>query len=351
MLDRTKLDAALAQARTAAAMLADALADAEAQDAVVETKPTATRNLGVSVSLGDWWSLSAAAIGARCDEITGLGAQWLRMDVNWSWIEPVKGNPDWSRIDTIVNAAVGRRLNVLLVVGTMPAWNRPAGTTEVYGPTTAGQVAAFAAYFRQVVARYKDRVRHYEVWNEANHPPFWTAPNAANYAALTKAVYAQAKAEDPAVTIVSAGTAWTGTGGIETVSWYRQILAAGARFDVANLHTYQDPAQAAAGNYNTGELAKIAKVRALLPAGMPLWSTESGFPTSGASSVTELVQRDGILAGMRLFAAAEPAGVMFIYSLRDRKPIGATTDREAYFGLIRQTGEHKPAYAAIKATT
>lgn len=302
-----------------------------------------TNTLGVSIPLGDLWGKSNRFIRARLDEVVALGATWLRTDVKWEWMEPTKGSISWYQLDKVVNAAAQRKLNVLLVVGNLPAWCRPPSA-----PTSSDQQLNYAQFFCKVIHRYKDRVTHYEMWNEANLPYFWPNPSPLHYADLTKVTYPMAKREDPNCVLLASGTGWIDPPGIDSVSWYKQIMAAGAGalFDIANVHPYQDASLASQGQYSTGELAKLPSVQAQLPAAVAanVWGTEFGLPTAGQYSVSEKTQADALLAGIAQFSALSPSGVIFLYSLRDQ----GGHDREGFFGLTRSDGTLKPAYTAIQ---
>ena len=54
--------------------------------------------------------------------------------------------------------------------------------------------------------RYKDRVHHWEIWNEPNYWRFWLPqPDVGAYTTLLKQAYAAIKAVDPAATVMVGG--------------------------------------------------------------------------------------------------------------------------------------------------
>ncbi len=296
-----------------------------------------------------------ATMRARLDEVVALGANWVRTDAHWSWIEPTQGAPDWSELDALVSAADARGLDVLLVVGRMPGWARPSGTTELYGPTTDAERASFADFAGRLATRYAAQVDAWEVWNEPNLDQFWyPAPDPADYAALLRAVYPEIKSADPATPVLIGGTGGAGTGDIDSVTWYREVYANGvkASFDVANVHPYQDWRAAASGRPDTGEMARVPAVRQVMTengdAGKPMWGTEFGAPTSGLTATTEDGQRVVYTDGRDLWFSRE-SGVLFAYFGRDRQDYGASTSRSPYWGLLRSDGTRKPAFDALAA--
>ncbi|MEX5720542.1 cellulase family glycosylhydrolase [Geodermatophilus maliterrae] len=295
------------------------------------------------------------AMNARLDEVVALGARWVRTDANWSWIEPRQGAPDWSELDALVSAADARGLDVLLVVGRMPEWARPAGTTELHGPSSAAERSLFADFTGRLATRYAAQVDAWEVWNEPNLDQFWApSPDPANYAAVLRAAYPAIKSADPATPVLIGGSGGASSGDIDSVTWYRGVYANGAQpyFDAATMHPYQDWRAAASGHQNTGEMARVPAVRQIMTengdGAKPMWGTEFGAPTSGSTATTEDGQRVVYTDGRDLWFSRE-SGVLFAYYGRDRAAYGASTSRSPYWGLMRSDGTLKPAYDALAA--
>lgn len=310
------------------------------------------QQVGVAIGAGDLEYISTAWVDARLDEVKNLGAKWIRTDVNWSWIEGTQGTYDWTWTDYVVTGAIARGLKCLLIIGTIPSWARPAGAAETYGIVDATARSRYNTFCTAVVNRYVPQgVLDYELWNEPNHPPFWTTPNAGLYTQMVQGAYSAIKTARPTAKVHLGGTAWTDTasGGILTANWYTQLYANGIKgsFDYATQHAYQDPAAAGTGSYDTGELSVMQQVRSTMNANgdsaIPIWNTETGFPTGGSNSVTQAVQRDAMAGGRTVYFNREPSGVLFIYTMRDRQAAGASTNREDYFGITSTTAQ-KLAY-------
>lgn len=309
--------------------------------------------LGVAIPAGYLHHGDGDALNERLDEVTALGAHWVRTDANWSWIEPVPGKPDWSELDALLSATRARGMEVLLVVGRMPEWARPAGTTDLHGPSTSAERAAFADFSQRLASRYAGQVGAWEVWNEPNLDQFWApGPDPADYTAMLSAVYPVLKSADPATPVLVGGTGGAGSGDIDSVTWYRDVYAhgGGAVFDIANMHPYQDWRAAAAGRSDTGEMGRVLQVRQVMAdhgdAAKPMWGTEFGAPTSGSTATTEDGQRVVYTDGLKLWLSRE-SGPLFAYYGRDREAYGASSSRSPYWGLIRADGSRKPAFDAV----
>lgn len=98
---------------------------------------------------------------------------WVRIDVNWLDVEKTQGTFDWTVIDAVVDAARAKSLQVLAVLAYGPAW-ASSGDAKMDGPTNDVPIAgAYPAFVTAAVAHLKDRVTHYEIWNEPNLGQFF----------------------------------------------------------------------------------------------------------------------------------------------------------------------------------
>jgi hypothetical protein len=313
--------------------------------------------MGLSIPGGMMQSSTALTDQLLNDAVT-LGAKWIRTDMNWAWIEGTQGSPNWYWPDYIQSACQSRGLSILWTIGTTPTWARPAGQPEIYGPTSATEQTNFATFCATVVNRYKGYNKYWEIWNEANLDQFWApTPSASSYATLLQKAYNSIKGADSTSFVLSSGTGGSGSSpDISADTWYTNLYAAGAKpyFDIACCHPYMDPASAAAGSFNSGEMLKANTIRGTMnsngDSAKPLWATEIGLPTSGATSVTEAQQNTGMAGGRDLWFARETNTKFFIYTLMDDKAYTDTgTTREDFFGIEKNNQTHKPAFDAMKA--
>ena len=77
------------------------------------------------------------------------GADSLRDDVTWAFIEPTEGHFDWSAPDEIVTQAAEHHLHPLLIVDTSPRWASGGSTANAdwawLPPRSAAAYGVFAA--------------------------------------------------------------------------------------------------------------------------------------------------------------------------------------------------------------
>ena len=127
--------------------------------------------------------------------------------VQWCDLEKQKGVWDWTRLDRIVNDAGSR--SIMIVLGHPPAWaakGGPDGRQAAWMPPGSNRppinMETWRRYVRAVVNRYKDRVRHWQVWNEPADKRFYSGTYA-ELGTLTKVAYNEIKAIDKKLWVVS----------------------------------------------------------------------------------------------------------------------------------------------------
>jgi hypothetical protein len=291
------------------------------------------------------------------DTAAATGARWLRLDLDWSYLEPARGQFDWCRADPLISAARADGLDVLLVPGFAPDWaSDPAGGDEFH--RAPADPADYAAFVTAAVHRYQPLgVEAWEIWNEPNVSAFWKpAPDVEAYVAVLRAGYDAIKAVDPAATVITGGLAPAAdkadgsTIAIDT--FLRDLYDDGGAgsFDAFGVHPYSVPARPLeAHDWNPfSHLAEYHEVMASHGDGAKqIWMTEFGAPTGFASiAVHDDVQGEFADDAFHARAAWPWAGPLFWYAIRD---LGddefASGDN---WGLVRRNFDPKPAYAEFR---
>jgi hypothetical protein len=296
--------------------------------------------------------MAIADVNRELDAVAKTGATWLRILVDWSSIERVKGEYDWTYVDGLVNAARAHNLSVLGVIAYSPAWALPADTYYTLPPTDPADYGRFAA---AVAGRYFDRVSAWQLWNEPNLPPFFgylTDGNPARYADLIKAAYPAIKAVQPNGTVVLAGLSPM-LGDYAPPAFLDQMYNAGAGgfFDAAAAHPYVSPTGIDADPVNGwSDVGRMHDVMAAHGDGdKKIWLTETGAATSnppdGVSQAEQTKQITDVLAAA---AASEYSGPTFIYSIRDEDTRNQAS-ANANYGALLTSDWHPKAAAAVLA--
>lgn len=304
------------------------------------TGPTA---FGVSLSYGyDQIPERAFQLAAKA----GIG--WVRGVLNWNIVEPAPGQYDWSTFDRIIGYARANGLTMVGGLGYATSWNTTAPPTEPEGRRLdypPADLETWRRYVTNIVTRYKDVVRAWEVWNEPDLGAFWNGTSS-QYAELLAVTYGSVKKADPTATVLLGGLSLAGRQSNPT--FLEDILAdpnypAARYFDVAAFHHYGSRSEAQRRmEYVKSTLARFGA------ASKEIWITETGYTSNPDEQ--ELPQyQGGPEAQARWLEDTIPylfqlgAARVFWFQLIDNP---RQAPRAAAMGLLDTAAQPKPAYYA-----
>lgn len=300
---------------------------------------------GRDLPIGD----SPSARGRRAwalRSLRSLGVHRVRREVFWSEVEPSPGAFSWASYDAVIDECRAAGVDVLAVLAYGNRWASAApGATDFHAPDDP---ATFARYTAAAVARYRDRVRDWEVWNEPNAGfRFWLPTLRGDppaFGRLVSAALSAALSVDPAARVAFGGTVFLPqliTGG---VPWARSAFEANPALAPAlgayALHAYTlYPPRVSPEFEGRDEVSLVHKVEetaAMLHASgydlaRPLWITEVGWPVTAV--VTEEKQARYLVRTVLLSALAGADGA-WLYELGDGNGNGDLVP-EDYFGVYR----------------
>ena len=281
---------------------------------------------------------------------SGLGVTFVRFDLDWAGIQPTNSTTyNWTYFDKIINAIVAEGMKPLPILHRCPSW---AGTGV---PTS---MATFGTFCTAAVNRYKDRVKHWEVWNEPNLAGFWPPnPNPVSYTNMLKAAYPAIKGADPTSTVISAGLAAVPYDTNMPAAWsardfVTQIYANGGGpfFDALGFHPYAYPLSVTnTDDWNGWPMMSTStpNLRGIMTANgdsaKKIWMTEFGGPTgSDTNAITDTALSTMVSQAHTAAAGFSWAGPLIWYEYWD----GGTNpgDQEQNFGLVKNDYTIKPAY-------
>ena len=296
---------------------------------------------------GDSWeAVAESPFGVCCPwpGIDATGIKWSRVGagatsfVNWPDIEKSPGTWDWTAADReLKQLSDPMKLSLLPIFGYTPKWaSRQPDDKEFYF-FAPRDVAPFSRFVHQCVARYKQRVKVWEVWNEPNIGFF--RGSVAEYAEMVKAAAVAARQADPHCRLAM------GCAGVDLPFLERLYeFGCGPYFDVMAVHPYQW-----SHAFNDGwMLDRLHGCRHLMDrhgdGQKEIWATEFGW--SIGEGVTAQEQADLLVQ----------AAVTFL-SVRDRLRVEkffwfAVKDWGGpSFGLFDDASKPKPAFVAYRAMT
>jgi hypothetical protein len=215
----------------------------------------------------------------RLDMHRIVGAVQGRNDLWWGQIEPSPGVWDFTKVDSAVALFEKHDISLLGIFCYASAW-APNG----YAPSNAEEVAEFVNYAKTLAARYKGRVKQWEVWNEPNIVPFWTpAANPPIYTEILKQTYTEVKKIDPSIKVVGMVTS------LVDLVFIEECLknGAGPYMDVISVHPYQDPVPPTDMSSEIGKIYSLRQLLTTYGVSVPIWITECGWQTISTSEETQ----------------------------------------------------------------
>ena len=270
------------------------------------------------------------------------GVRWLRYFPEWQTIQPRQGAWNWEPADRM---AVNARENGIQLTGLFcyfAPWASADGGTR-RGPVKDMQY--WRDYVRACVSRYKNDIRHWEVWNEFNGSFYQGIDKPREYADLTVAAYEEAKKADPNAMIGMSVANFD-------VGFLDAAVKAGAadHFDFVCVHPYENAGALMAGG-ESGYLSLAGSLRRMLKANnqredIPLWITEVGYQAPVApDAVADAAQAENLA---KVYVLSMAQGFERVCWFEARGPAyGHGTDH----GIIRQDWTPRPAYTALQTLT
>jgi len=316
--------------------------------------------------------LDINAAGAVMSLVQPLDVKWVKIQANWSALEPqAKGQlgGDFPRLQSAVQEAKNMGYKVLLSVAKAPAWARAANLGEDSPPDNPQDLADFIG--RLLEQTQADAI---EIWNEPNLRREWNGSlpfSGAGYMMLFEPAYARIRTISPDVKIITAGLAPTGNSSdsIDDRTYLRQMYDAGlAQYgDVAvGIHPYGwgnapdirccNPGTEGQGWADQPQfyfLDTISDYRSvMLAAGhnVDLWATEFGWatwegfpgqPPEGYMTYnTPDTQADYTLAAFKIAQALDFMGPMFLWNLNFANPttVNSGSDMAGYSLIYADSG-------------
>lgn len=260
-------------------------------------------------------------------------AQWIRVPVSWSSIEPVNTTPenyDWSELDASVANARADGLDLILTLTEQPSWaaDYPMGPVK-----NTGDILEF---FGALVERYNGDgyndapgspvVRYFEVYNEPDNSSiifategggYW-GHNGNKYAELLRQLYPVLKAANPDARLVFGGLAmewFEEDGGWFDRHFLDDVLAncqGHICFDVMNFHYYPD-FRSNWESYGKDIIGKATYIRTKLKeygfGGVPVICTETSLGSSKDYGSTAEAQSSYVV---KVYVRSRAAGLPIV---------------------------------------
>jgi len=275
------------------------------------------------------------------------GVRWERRDMVWAAVEPEKGRFNWSEWHRVVEDCAKAGIEVMPILDYCAPWASPLGEeADRRREYSCPRLEEWRGYVTAVVARYRGRVKAWEVWSEPGLLFGCGSPQ--EYLGLLKTAYEAAKRADPSCTMVGPG------GG--PLPLLEEVLKTGAweYMDAVPVHPY--------AWYDTLESAQFLGVIAAADDLMvrhggrkPIWLTEFGWSASDLEP--ESAARDEVLSERLqaayvvrsyVIAASHPALKKAFWFLHRHPSRSLAESVDSGEGLFHPDGTLKPSALAYR---
>lgn len=273
---------------------------------------------------------------------------WVRMDFSWEDIEPEKGKLNFEKYDYIVELLTENNIGILGLLSYSASWAGPSWNSPPY------EDESFIGYASNVISRYKDKVKYWEIWNEPDDEQYWIPQDGmARYTELLKKVYLRAKQIDPECKILNGGLSKTIALSLKRI--YKNDGK--GYFDILAIHPFVNPLNEVDVARVKGLYNGCKKIMQDNGDDKKVWFTELGAPGVHSPS-----QSNSWWLGISPTEEQQAAWVKRIYTeilpeLPDCEKLFWAFFKDCknywnngidYFGLLRSDFSKKPAFNAYK---
>lgn len=292
--------------------------------------------------------------------INELGVKWARVQTGWARSEKAKGVYDFSWLDDIVNKLLERGVMPWLSLSygnplyTEGAPYHGVGCPPVY---TEVEKEAWPRFVRAVAEHFKDRVTHYEIWNEPDLLSFFKPiPKAELYVQLVKSATNALRAVQPGAKIIGGAIAWGMTPW--SMKWLEDCFRSGMHehVDIISYHGYKSVPE----RHTTQEFPAFRHLLDKYKPGLEYWQGESGIPSyvpdegKGKAALSQMKVSEEIQARMLLrrflLELDNDSKMVSYFQMADFSHYGKDVQVTFHYGIVRlEDGSPKPSYYALQA--
>jgi hypothetical protein len=303
--------------------------------------------------------------------IADLGVKWARVQTGWARTETQPGVYDFAWLDAIVDGLLTRGVMPWLSISygnplytksmntalpNVPATHRDCDQFGVGFPPihTPEERQGWQQYVRALVRHYRDRVSHYEVWNEPDLLSFWKCqPRAADYVDLVRMTAEPLRAEQPDARLIGGAIAWGMT--VWSLKFLEDCLDAGLHelVDIVTYHGYKSVPE----RHSTQEIAAFKHLINKYQPALEYWQGEAGVQSSvpsggnaGALATMKLTEdiQARMLLRRTLLELHHGCAMSSYFHIADFAHY-AGDKRTYHYGLVRlEDGSPKPAFYALQ---
>ena len=130
------------------------------------------------------------------------GVKFLRCAFSWDAIEKSPGTYDWKFWDMLVQESQSAHIELIPYVAYTPRW--AAVKQEEFWSQPPRDPMVYANFMRTIAARYRGKIRVWEIWNEPDNKDYWQG-SVEGFAQLVKDAAVELRKADPSLVLVLGG--------------------------------------------------------------------------------------------------------------------------------------------------
>lgn len=284
---------------------------------------------GETVGMNMHWALDAFDANGKTEAfLRNTGTKWVREHFDTKSLQGDNKEGWYARYDYVIDRY---KANNIRVVGML-----------AYGPKEGGEfqvddIGAWKRHVHEVVSRYKDKVKVWQIWNEPDSPDYLWHNSPQEYRPILKSGYEAVKDVDPEATVLSAGISYPNEGFIESMYQLNSDT-----FDNLALHLYYCRNYNASPNNTDLEDSLNNLYENVIKKYRPdekIWITEMGCSTEGG--ISEALQNEYLQKKVPYVVDLPYVDKVFLFTYRDRV---TSSSYENHFGFVSRSLEPKPAF-------
>lgn len=299
-----------------------------------------------------------AVYRADFELLQGTDTDLLRIAFGWDGIEAEPDEYDWLFWDNLVETAVDEYgITLIPYVMYTPRWASTNKEDAYFWRSPPEDYAEFGEFVFDLVTRYKDRIKTWELWNEPDIEWFWMG-TPEEFAPFLKVGAEAVRRADPDATIVFGGIAHDP----EFLLTLFRDHGASEYVDVVNMHNYNETWSADPVEDIGPYIRRVSEIVERYGDGQPLWMAEVGYGTyrdgpnvSGENLAYYAYEHTPEFQGVQLVRtvtaalATDKLSALAWYEIKDLPPaeevIGDTNNR--HLGVANNDHTWKPAAHAL----
>ena len=268
------------------------------------------------------------------------GAGWIRWRFDRRLLHPTSDRFEATATDAWVDQCRAANIQILATL---------TGSLD-----DARSPSAFARFATTVVAHFKERIRHWEVWHEPDDAAYWPASDAmTSYSAFLTEVSAAIRAEDPSAVVHLAALSRR----LPTCLKEIYQCAAKSAFDVVHMNPFVSPLMPdSVGGFRYFYDMVRRVMTAAGDADKPVWFSQVGAPGMKdpqaapdwwlGKNPTEVVQEHWVRTVLSEPQRWKGVEKIFWTALRDHP--GRTGHGHDFCGLVRPDFSPKPSFNVFR---